>query len=325
MGGLVILPVAAFILVPFIPESPTWYVSRGRRAEAQDALRKIHRSNPAYEPSTDLELLEKAREHEEEQLAASSWKSLLLDPIERKKLIWAAGGMYAQQICGIIFFYNYGVVFAQELGVSQPFTITLITMILQIIAVAASVLSANKLKRRSNLLYSTGLILLAFIVIGGIGTQKGNLSTASKYVIVVFSYVVICAYNFGQGPLTFAITRELSVGVNQNKIISVSIFALYFFLWLISFTAPYLYNSAGLGPMVGFVYAGTTVTSLAWVWFCVGETQGRTRLEISLLVEDGIPARKWRTHVFPRGSIPAGAQEGVGDMEKADISHVEKP
>ncbi|OJI95882.1 hypothetical protein ASPVEDRAFT_35189 [Aspergillus versicolor CBS 583.65] len=313
MGGLVILPIAAFILVPFIPESPTWYVSRGRRDEAQNALCKIHRSNPAYEPSTDLELLEKAREHEEEQLAASSWKSLLLDPIERKKLIWAAGGMYAQQICGIIFFYNYGVVFAQELGVSQPFTITLITMILQIIAVAVSVLTANKLKRRSNLLYSTALILLAFIIIGGIGTQK-DLSTASKYVIVVFSYVVICAYNFGQGPLTFAITRELSVGVNQNKIISVSIFALYFFLWLISFTAPYLYTSAGLGPMVGFVYAGTTVTSLAWVWFCVGETQGRTRLEISLLVEHGIPARRWRTHVFARGTTA---------QEKADVSHVE--
>lgn len=316
MGGLVILPVAAFILVPFIPESPTWYVSRGRRDEAQSALRKIHRSNPTYEPSADLELLEKAREHEEEQLAASSWKSLLLDPIERKKLLWAAGGMYAQQICGIIFFYNYGVVFAQELGVSQPFTITLITMILQIIAVAISVLTANKLKRRSNLLYSTGLILFAFIIIGGIGTQE-NLSTASKYVIVVFSYVVICAYNFGQGPLTFAITRELSVGVNQNKIISVSIFALYFFLWLISFTAPYLYNSAGLGPMVGFVYAGTTVTSLAWVWFCVGETQGRTRLEISLLVENGIPARRWRMHVFERGSTTAR------DVEKVDVSHVD--
>lgn len=163
---------------------------------------------------------------------------MLFDKIERKKLLWAAGGMYAQQICGIIIFYNYGVVFAEELGVSQPFTITLITMILQIFAVAASVLLGNKLGRRTNLLVSIGMIFVAFMIIGGIGTQK-NLSTASKYIIVVFSYVVICAYNFGQGPLTYAITRELSVGVNQNKIMSVSVVALYFFLWLISFTAPY--------------------------------------------------------------------------------------
>lgn len=297
MGGLVILPLVAFALLPFIPESPTWCVFRGRRHDAETSLRKIHQNDPSYDPSADIALLERAREYDNEQAKASSWKSLICDPVERKKLIWAAGGMYAQQICGIIFFYNYGVVFAQEIGVSQPFTITLITMILQIFAVGASVLTANKLRRRTNLLISTGLILISFVVIGGIGTQK-ELSTASKYVIVVFSYVVICAYNFGQGPLTYAITRELSVGVNQDKIISISIVALYFFLWVISFTAPYLYYDAGLGPMVGFVYAATTLTSLAWVWFCVGETQERTQVEIAAFFEEGIPARQWQSHVF---------------------------
>lgn len=321
MGGLVVLPLVTFALLPFIPETPTWYISKGRREEAESSLRKIHQDETAYDPSADLALLEQTREYEEQQLKESSWKSLFLESIERKKLLWAAGGMYAQQICGIIFFYNYGVVFAQEIGVSEPFTITLVTMILQIIAVAVSVLTANKIRRRTNLLYSTGLIFLAFIVIGGIGTQK-TLSTASKYVIVVFSYVVVCAYNFGQGPLTYAVTRELSVGVNQNKIISVSIVALYFFLWLISFTAPYLYYDAELGPMVGFVYAGTTLTSLAWVWFCVGETQGRTEMEISLFFTKGVPARRWRTHVFPGTGVLAH-EKGDADGDRADASHVE--
>jgi hypothetical protein len=269
-----------------------------------------------------LALLEQAKEYEEEQLRASSWKSLFLDSVERKKLVWAAGGMYAQQICGIIFFYNHGVVFAEALGVSQPFTITLITMILQIFAVGTCVLTANKLSRRSNLLVSTGMIFIAFIVIGGIGTQK-ELSTASKYVVVVFSYVVICAYNFGQGPLTYAVTRELSVGVNQNKIISVSVVSLYFFLWLISFTAPYLYDNAGLGPMVGFVYAGTTLTSLAWVWFCVGETQGRTQIEISLFFTNHIPARKWKTHVFLEFQAP-NKKKNQFEGEKSDVHHMEQ-
>lgn len=322
MGGLVLLPLIMFIVLPFIPESPTWYVSRGKRDEAAMSLRKIHQNEPSYDPSADLALLEQAREYEEEQLRASSWKSLLLDSVERKKLVWAAGGMYAQQICGIIFFYNYGVVFAEALGVSQPFTITLITMILQIFAVGACVLTANKLSRRTNLLVSTGMIFIAFIVIGGIGTQK-ELSTASKYVVVVFSYVVICAYNFGQGPLTYAVTRELSVGVNQNKIISVSVVSLYFFLWLISFTAPYLYDNAGLGPMVGFVYAGTTLTSLAWVWFCVGETQGRTQIEISLFFTNRVPARKWKTHVFPEfEALSKGKEQFEGD--KSDVQHMEQ-
>lgn len=320
MGGLVILPLAAFALLPFIPETPTWYISRGKRGQAEESLRKIHQNDPDYDPAADISFLQKAREHEEEQLRSSSWASLLLDPIERKKLIWAAGGMYAQQICGIIFFYNYGVVFAEEIGVSQPFTITLITMILQIVAVGISVLTANKFKRRTNLLYSTAAIFIAFLIIGGIGTQK-ELSTGSKYVIVVFSYVVICAYNLGQGPLTYAITRELAVGVNQNKIVSVSIVALYFFLWLISFTAPYLYTDAGLGPMVGFVYAGTTLTSLAWVWFCVGETQGRTQVEISMFFTERVPARRWEAHVFD--AVLHDHEKETDDVRKGDIKHIE--
>ncbi|RDH28528.1 general substrate transporter [Aspergillus welwitschiae] len=314
MGGLVILPLFMLFLLPFIPESPTWYVFHNRLEDARRSLLKINRNNRTYDPTADLAFLTQARRYEEAQGEESSWLSLLLDPIERKKLIWASGGMYAQQICGIIFFYNYGVVFAEALGVSQPFTITLITMILQIFAVAASILTGNRLRRRTNLLASTSLILVAFIIIGGLGTQS-TLTTASKYIIVVFSYVVICAYNFGLGPLTYAVSREISVGVNQNKIMSVSIVALYFFLWVISFTAPYLYYDAGLGPMVGFVYAGTTLTSLIWVWFCVGETQGRTRLEVAMFFTERVPARRWRTHVFA----------GSGGDEKDDVraEHVE--
>lgn len=314
MGGLVILPLFMLIFLPFIPETPTWYVFHNREEDAKRALLKINRNDRTYDPTADLAFLTQTRRYEEAQGEESSWLALLLDPIERKKLIWASGGMYAQQICGIIFFYNYGVVFAEALGVSQPFTITLITMILQIFAVAASILTGNRLRRRTNLLASTTLILIAFIIIGGIGTQP-TLTTASKYIIVVFSYVVICAYNFGLGPLTYAVSRELSVGVNQNKIMSVSIVALYFFLWVISFTAPYLYYDAGLGPMVGFVYAGTTLTSLIWVWYCVGETQGRTRMEVAMFFTERVPARRWRTHVF--------ANRGGDEKEDVRAEHVE--
>ncbi|KAJ5102555.1 hypothetical protein N7532_003084 [Penicillium argentinense] len=93
VGGLVILPLAAFALLPFIPESPTWYAFRGRRDDAEKSLRKIHQNDAEYDPSADLALLEQTREYEDEQAKASSWKALLCDPVERKKLIWAAGGM----------------------------------------------------------------------------------------------------------------------------------------------------------------------------------------------------------------------------------------
>lgn len=90
----------------------------------------------------------------------------------------------------------------------------------------------------------------------------------------------------------------MAVGTNQNKIMSASIVVFYFVTWAVSFTAPYLYYDAGLGPMICFIYAGTTSLSLVYTWFCVGETAGRTSTEISRFFTEHVPVRQWRTHVF---------------------------
>jgi antibiotic biosynthesis monooxygenase (ABM) superfamily enzyme len=105
------------------------------------------------------------------------------------------------------------------------------------------------------------MMFIAFIVVGGIGTMR-PLNTAGQYVIVIFTYIIVVAFNFGLGPLAYTIAREMAVGRNQNKIMSVSIVIFFVTTWVISFTAPYLYTSARLGPMLGFVYAGTTILSL---------------------------------------------------------------
>ncbi|KAJ9613292.1 hypothetical protein H2200_003234 [Cladophialophora chaetospira] len=298
MGGLIVLPLMLFAGLPFIPESPVWYISRGRQDDASRALQRINKGHDGYEPSRDLSILNEARDRELDNKEGSSWLALITNPIERRKVICSAGALYAQQICGILFFYVYGVVFAQAIGIKQPFMIQLITNILQIFAVGAAVLTGNKVRRRHNLLVTTGMMFLAFIVIGSIGTRK-ELTTASQYVIVVFSFVIIVAFNYGLGPLAYTVAREMAVGPNQNKIMSFSVVFFYFITWLVSFTAPYMYYSAGWGPMLGFFYAGTTMTSLAWVWFCVGETSGRSTLELTLFFDQKIPVRQWRTHVFP--------------------------
>jgi sugar porter (SP) family MFS transporter len=315
MGGLIILPLAMAVALPFIPESPLWYIMKGKRNDAETSLRKIHRGHVSYDPFTDLAMLEETKRAEEEHAHMSTWKSLLIDPIERRKVLYSAGAMFSQQICGTLFFYVYGVVFAQEIGIEEPFLIQLITNILQIFAVGASVLTGNKVRRRLNLIVTNCMMLFAFIVIGGIGTQR-TLTTASQYVIVIFSFIVIIGFNYGPGPLAYTIAREMAVGINQNKIMSTSIVVFYFTTWVVSFTAPYLYYDAGLGPMLGFVYAGTTCIALTWTWFCVGETAGRTNLEIALFFTERVSVRKWRTHVFA-AVTPLGLQEKAdSDMNR---------
>ena len=197
MGGLIILPLMMFAGLPFIPESPVWYVLHGDNNKAETSLRKIHRSERDYDPASDMSTLEEMKRTEEQHAEFSSWKQLVTDPVERRKVVYSAGAMFSQQICGILFFYVYGVVFAQAIGMDDPFLIQLITNILQIFAVGASVVTGNKVRRRINLMVTTAMMLFAFMVIGGIGTQRGELSMSSKYAIVVFSYVVVVGFNYG--------------------------------------------------------------------------------------------------------------------------------
>lgn len=311
MGLLIALPGIMLFCLPFTPESPMWYAMKGKLEQAEVALKKINRSTPGYSPSHDLEVLDDASKREQTGTAESSWVSLIKDPIERRKLLYSCGAMVAQQINGIQFFYSYGVVFAQSLGIKEAFTISLITNVLQVIAVAASVLLGNKVPRRKNLLVCTCGLFAALLVVGGLGTKR-EFTTGISAAIVVFSYVVIVCFNFSLGPLAFTIASEVAVGRNRNKIMSCSIVSFFFTVWVISFTSPYLYYDANLGPMLGFIYAGTTCITLAYVWFCVGETTGRSVLEIEHFFVEKIPTRKWKDHVFDNI-----AQEDILVDEKA--------
>ena len=128
---------------------------------------------------------------------------------------------------------------------------------------------------------------------------------------------VIVAFNFGHGPLAYAIASEMATGRNRNKIMSCAIMSFFFTVWVIAFTSPYIYYDGGLGPMLGFVYAGTTIVTLTYVWFCVGETRGRSNLEIELFFQDKIPVRQWSSHVFPEEETNARALSVVEDEKAA--------
>lgn len=332
MALLALLPLAMIISLPFIPESPIWYMRKGREQHAEKALRKINKaSGLVYDPAEDMRVIHLAVQRERANNAESTWISLFREPAERRKLLYSCGAMVAQQMNGIQFFYSYGVVFAQSIGIKQAFTISLITNVLQLVAVAASVGLGNRVPRRGNLLITTIMMWCAFILIGGLGTQN-PLPRGFSIGIVVVSYVIICAFNFGHGCLAYAIAAEMAAGRNRNKIMSCAIVTFFFTVWVISFTSPYIYYDAGFGPMLGFVYAGTTLFTLTYVWFCVGETTGRSNLEIELFFQDHIPVRKWATHIFAAEETEAkenvdvvrNGSKGLWNERDADSSTVER-
>jgi MFS family permease len=296
-GLLMVLPGLMIICLPFIPETPTWYISRGKVKQAEAALMRINRDLPSYNAAEEVAELQDVQESEHADSEKSSRLALLTDPVERRKLIFAIGAMIALQINGAQFFYSYGVIFAQAIGISQPFTIFLGICIIQLFVVGVSTLLGNKVPRRDNMWWCSWVTWVSMLVIGGLGT-KGSFGDGVGWTMIVFTYIIILFLNFSLSPSCYAISAEVAVGRNRNTIVSCSIVINFLVVWLIAFICPYLYYSANLGPMICFVFAGTTLITLAYVWFCVGETTGRSNMDIERFFTEKIPARRWKSHRF---------------------------
>lgn len=314
---LVVLPGILLLCLPFTPESPVWYMYKGKREKAIKALRRINHSCRDYDPSADIQAIEDQVQMEREMAKDATWVSLIMDPIERRKLFYACGVMFVQQINGIQFWYTYGVVFAQSIGVSDPFTINTIIYVLQIITVGLAVVLGNKINRRTNLLVCSGGMFISLIAVGGLGTTKASDGTFSRGIgigIVVLAYINIIFYNFSIGTLSYTIASEMSVGRNRNKITACAMGVFFLTLWVMVFTSPYMYYTGHLGPMIGFVYGATTTSLLAYSWFCVGETAGRSNAEIERLFQDKVPARQWATYVIPSDDVTV-TKKGAEDEQ----------
>ncbi|KAF3403560.1 Galactose transporter [Penicillium rolfsii] len=321
MGLLMVLPGIMLVLLPFIPESPVWLVKKNRQEAASKSLQKIYRMTD-YHPKNDLRIIQEQVLKEREERVESSWSSLIKDRVERRKLIYSCGAMFTQQINGIQFWYTYGVVFAQSIGVSQPFTINTITYVLQIIAVGMSVILGNKLRRRNNLLVCTMEMLFSLIAVGGLGTTHpgGPFTRGVGIAIVVFAYINIICFNFSIGTLSYTISSEMAVGLNRNKITACAMGVFFFTVWLITFVSPYLYYSANLGPMLAFIFGTASFICLAYIWFCVGETTGRSNADIQQLFAEEVPVRKWRSHVLHSDFTNGEEEAKVASLQEVELA-----
>ncbi|KAI5278624.1 hypothetical protein KEM54_004537, partial [Ascosphaera aggregata] len=254
MGVQLIFPLLVLTTIWFVPESPRWLIRHGDYEKAQVALTRINKGNEDYDLDADYDAMKQNVEEEALLSENSKWSDLLFDPIERRKTIFSAGALIAQQVNGIQWFYYFGTVFSEAIGLKDPFLMTLIVFCIQLVVVFIAVLTANKLPRRPALLCTTVIMMISIFVVGCLGIPDPNPSENIGKVIISFIIIEIAAFNLAWGPLGWTIASEMATGRNRNKIYAVSVACFWVTVWAIVFTLPYLYYDANLGPKTGFVY-----------------------------------------------------------------------
>lgn len=94
----VLIPLAVFTFIAFIPESPHWLITKPSKAEAtKKALMRINKSQPDFSPEQDYEHLREAHEIATTE-NDGSWHQVFFDAIERRKAFCVFGILAGQQV-----------------------------------------------------------------------------------------------------------------------------------------------------------------------------------------------------------------------------------
>jgi len=160
----------------FLPDSPRWYVKRGRVEDARKVLSRL-RGQPVESEYIEAELAEIVANAEYERLRIpstgyfGSWMncfsgSLFKSNSNLRKTILGTSLQMMQQWTGINFIFYYSTPFLQSTGaISNTFLISLIFNLINVCATPISFWAMERIGRRPLLVYGAlGMLICEFIV-----------------------------------------------------------------------------------------------------------------------------------------------------------------
>jgi sugar porter (SP) family MFS transporter len=209
-----------------LPESPRYWVKKGKLDKAASSLGRV-RGQPLDSEYIQDELAEIIANHEYEMSVVpegsylGSWlacfKGKLSQPSSNARRTTLGIFMQAmQQLTGINFIFYFGPVFFQQLGsISNPFLISLVTTLVNVLSTPASFVMVEKIGRRPLLVFgAAGMVIMQFIV-GAIGATAGR-NTAdhpanpnATKAMIAFICLNISVFATTWGPCAWIVIGEI--------------------------------------------------------------------------------------------------------------------
>lgn len=289
MLGMAAVPgVLIFLLLLRLPDTPRWYMMRGRRAEAEHVLTQI---DPASNVSSDLDQM--AADLAAARAGSTGSRIAPLLEMFRKPYLRAAifviGLGFFVQITGINAIVYYSPRIFEAMGFQGNFALLGLPAIVQVAGLAAVFISlflVDRLGRRPILLIGIGIMVLAnalLVTVFSIGSDFGGALTALGFIGLLLFTV---GFTFGFGALVWVYAGESfpahlrslgsSAMLTSDLIANVAVAAVFLTL---------LTRLGGAGTFV--LFGLLAVAAFVFVFKLAPETKGRPLEDIRHYWENG--------------------------------------
>lgn len=275
--------------------SPWWLVSKGKNDKAFAALHKLGYTGERGEQRLALvqvTLEEVKRETEGVTYAECFRKSNL------RRTIISIMPMNIQSLSGIAFVAGYFTYYLQLAGYSTDlsFKIQIAQPVLSIVGNLMAAVIIDKVGRRSLTLYGLCVLTAFLLITGGLGTNTTNQSMIKG--TVAFILIYSWWYNVSIGSTAFSILAEVSTSRLRYKTVAIGLAFSSCINVMWQFTIPYMFNpdQANLGAKIAFIFGGTCLICIVYLFFYQPETTGRSYQELDEMFAKGIPARKFKSY-----------------------------
>ncbi|KAK4162899.1 major facilitator superfamily transporter monosaccharide [Cladorrhinum sp. PSN259] len=294
-----------------LPETPRYLIKTGNMDRAAAALGRLRRL-PKLHSSVQIELLEIRANYEHEMAVGQGARYIdcFLGGMLKRQLT-GMGIQALQQLTGVNFIFYFGTGFFFQSGISNAFTITVITSSINVVSTIPGLYAIDAWGRRPLLLWGAVGMCISQLIVAVLGTLTTGQDPYGN--ILVFnlpaqkaSIAFVCIYIFffasTWGPLAWVVTGEIFPLQHRAKALSLTTATNWLLNWGIAYATPYLVNYgdgyANLQSKIFFVWFAACFLCIAFVYFFVYETKGLSLEEVDeMYKEPKVQARrsaKWR-------------------------------
>lgn len=332
----------------FLPDSPRYFVKRGRLDRATDALSRL-RGQPADSEYIQVELAEiVANEEYERQLIPNttwfgSWAncfkgSLWTGKSNLRRTILGTSLQMMQQWTGVNFIFYYSTPFLKSTGaISNTFLISLIFTLVNVCSTPISFWTVERFGRRPILIFGALGMLICQFLVAIIGVTVGfnhthpdpNDATASiadniPAVNAQIAFIAIFIFFFAStwGPGAWILIGEIFPLPIRSRGVALSTASNWLWNTIIAVITPYMVGEThgNLKSSVFFVWGGLCTCAFVYSYFLVPETKGLSLEQVDRMMEETTPRTSagWKATTTFAGGLDHHGVSDKGLVEAAE-------